>query len=220
MNSYEEGLRYISNAYDLPIDKVRLAMIGETIHHLRLVFSYDGLVEHFENLLQVSEPPTSGEVVELYKNCLNAWGWDGVGQPECMKVLLRHKFKCPFDLLDLISCPAVLDTHFKCGADPDEVMKNGFTLAHWCVLTNNLNIMKVLIRNNATLSTPSVMGLYAKDMIVGKDMYDLVMESFRTRKNRFIGLLRCLPVLLLRRKQATERLYHPSRMNFDIAFDI
>jgi hypothetical protein len=42
---------------------------------------------------------------------------------------------------------------------------------------------------------------------------EAIFEPRRT-KLRLMGLLRCAPMLMLWRKRATERLYHPSRIDF------
>ena len=41
-----------------------------------------------------------------------------------------------------------------------------------------------------------------------------VNMELEQRKLRWVGLLRCIPMLMLWRKRATERLYHPSRIDF------
>lgn len=41
-------------------------------------------------------------------------------------------------------------------------------------------------------------------------------SELEQRRKRWAGLLRTMPMMMLWRKRATERLYHPSRMDFSV----
>jgi len=46
-----------------------------------------------------------------------------------------------------------------------------------------------------------------------------INADLRQRKLRLMGLLRCIPMMMLWRKRATERIYHPSRIDFSAWVD-
>lgn len=53
--------------------------------------------------------------------------------------------------------------------------------------------------------------IYEGVLIKTREMFDRIIEE---RKKAYMGLLRTMPMMMLWRKRATERLYHPSKIDF------
>ena len=56
----------------------------------------------------------------------------------------------------------------------------------------------------------------ATGMMVLAAVHQQIQPEIEQRKKRWMGLLMAMPMMMLWRKRATERLYHPSRMDFSI----
>ena len=78
---------------------------------------------------------------------------------------------------------------------------------------------RTLIKMGAhpSIESPHDNGFFDRALLESAEMFKRILWHGKLeRKKVHMGLLRTMPMMMLWRKRATERLYHPSRMNFGV----
>lgn len=101
------------------------------------------------------------------------------------------------------------------GARVNDSSIMGITALFVATWHNQIDCAKFLLYKGADPFRRAVNGMTPYEIQEWFRRKDVIYKPYlKLRMSRFIGLIRTIPMMMLWRKRATERLYHPSRIDF------